>query len=462
MKPFDLNMEEVLENWEVFHAIREIIANALDEQLMTDTQKIEIYQSDIGWGVRDFGRGIQIEHFTQNENPEKYEGPEGIIGKFGVGLKDALGTFHRNGINPVIKSRFGTYTLETQSKEGFDEINTLHVMYDESENEMPGTDFFLEGVTSDQIKQAKDLFLKFKEATEIEHTKYGSIIEAPEEGPNRVYINGVLASEEENFLFSYNITNLTPKMRKALNRERTNVGRTTYSERVKSILKSARSDAVKEELAEQISLRYSGEQCDEITWSEIAQVGIEALAKRDNNAVFVTEREMLYNPDEMERMRMEGRNIIVSNERDRGKIQTEDAVTFTSYVQDFKDSFEFDYVEPDSLSATERKVFDKTDSIMKMVGWTDEDMPEILISNTLQKETDTSTGILLTFSAIGLYEPVYHRITILRSQLGSLQSYAGTLLHEAAHAASGATDATRAFESQLTEYLGVLCAELSV
>ena len=194
-------------------------------------------------------------------------------------------------------------------------------------------------------------------------------------------------------------------MRKALNRERTNVGRTTYSERVKSILKSAKSDTVKEELAEQISIRYSGEQCDEITWSEIAQVGIEALAKRDNNAVFVTEREMLYNPDEMERMRMEGRNIIVSNERDRGKIQTEDAVTFTSYVQDFKDSFEFDYVEPNSLSAAERKVFDKTDSIMKMVGWTDEEMPEILISNTLQKETDTSSGILLTFSAIGLYEP---------------------------------------------------------
>ena len=102
MKPFDLNMEEVLENWEVFHAIREIIANALDEQLITGTQKIEIYQTDIGWGIRDFGRGIQIDHFTQNENPEKYNGQEGIIGKFGVGLKVALATFHRNGINPTI------------------------------------------------------------------------------------------------------------------------------------------------------------------------------------------------------------------------------------------------------------------------------------------------------------------------------------------------------------------------
>ena len=38
MKAFDLNMEDVLENWEVYHAIREIIANALDEQLIS-TQK---------------------------------------------------------------------------------------------------------------------------------------------------------------------------------------------------------------------------------------------------------------------------------------------------------------------------------------------------------------------------------------------------------------------------------------
>ena len=80
--------------------------------------------------------------------------------------------------------------------------------------------------------------------------------------------------------------------------------------------------------------------------------------------------------------------------------------------------------------------FSKTDSIMKMVGWTDDDMPEILISKTLQKESDTSLGFMQVFSAVGLYEPGHDRITILRSQLGSLKSYAGTLLHEAAHAAS--------------------------
>ena len=105
IKPFDLNMESVLENWDAYHACREIIANALDEQILSDTAEIKIYESieGDGWHIRDFGRGIQIDHFTQNENPEKYQAPNGIIGKFGVGLKDALATFYRNGISPEIK-----------------------------------------------------------------------------------------------------------------------------------------------------------------------------------------------------------------------------------------------------------------------------------------------------------------------------------------------------------------------
>ena len=111
MKNFDLNIEDVLENWEPFHAIREVIANALDERLITGTADIEIDEGTGGWHIRDFGRGIRIEHFTMNENPEKLDGVEGIIGKFGVGLKDALATFNRNGISPVIKSAHGTFTI---------------------------------------------------------------------------------------------------------------------------------------------------------------------------------------------------------------------------------------------------------------------------------------------------------------------------------------------------------------
>ena len=52
-----------------------------------------------------------------------------------------------------------------------------------------------------------------------------------------------------------------------------------------------------------------------------------------------------------------------------------------------------------------------------MVGWTDEDMPEILISNTLQKETDTSTGFLGHYSAIGLMSQYITELQFLEASL---------------------------------------------
>ena len=88
-KEFDLNIENILENWEVYHAIREIIANALDEQILTDSRDVEIYEDEEEWWhIRDYGRGINYHHLTQNENEEKLKHSK-LIGKFGVGLKDA-------------------------------------------------------------------------------------------------------------------------------------------------------------------------------------------------------------------------------------------------------------------------------------------------------------------------------------------------------------------------------------
>ncbi len=37
---FDLNIERVLKDWTVAHAVREVIANALDEQILTNTAAV--------------------------------------------------------------------------------------------------------------------------------------------------------------------------------------------------------------------------------------------------------------------------------------------------------------------------------------------------------------------------------------------------------------------------------------
>src|SRR5687767_7088354 len=96
---FDLNIEKVLEFWEVSHAVRELIANALDERALSGTNPIEIIRlRDRTWRIRDFGRGLHHVHFTQNESPEKRRRESEVIGRFGVGLKDALAVLDRHGV----------------------------------------------------------------------------------------------------------------------------------------------------------------------------------------------------------------------------------------------------------------------------------------------------------------------------------------------------------------------------
>jgi DNA gyrase/topoisomerase IV subunit B len=83
-KKFDLNVEKILENWEIFDGIREVIANAIDEEIITKTEKIKIFKDEVeNWHIRDFGRGLSYQHLTQKENEEKLKNPH-VIGKFGA------------------------------------------------------------------------------------------------------------------------------------------------------------------------------------------------------------------------------------------------------------------------------------------------------------------------------------------------------------------------------------------
>jgi len=204
----------VFESWETYHAIREVIANAIDEQSLTQTKDIEIFQDkQKSWHIRDYGRGLKYEHLPQKENDEKLSHPD-LIGKFGVGLKDALATFDRKKIEVVVKSRFGDITLDKSEKSDFKDIVTLHACISApSETQLVGTDFVLLGSSADDMQKAKALFLKFSREKVIEKTQFGEVLSKSSSSAN-IFINGVKVAEEENFLFSYNITSLTATIKK--------------------------------------------------------------------------------------------------------------------------------------------------------------------------------------------------------------------------------------------------------
>ncbi len=457
-KPFDLNIEKILEDWEVYHALREVIANAIDEQQLTNTREIEITKDkEDKWRIRDYGRGLKYEHLTQKENMEKLKNPN-IIGKFGIGLKDALATFDRHNVAVLIKSKYGDITLGKLKKHGFEDISTLHAcVLPPSDPNLTGTEFTFKGVSLSDVNKAKDLFLKFTGESTIEKTKYGDVLQ--KRAPiARIYINGVKVAEEDNFLFSYNITALNEAIRKALNRERSNVGRSAYSERVRSILVSSSSKGIASSLADDLKNYESGEIHDELKWLDVQEHAVKILNSLEK-VVFLTPEELTNETMMVSEARMAGYEIISipSNLKERIHGQLDDTGKpirdLGQFSFEYTESFEFKFVEPKDLKIQEKKVFDKTGAILNLIGGKPKSVKEIKISETMRKQLGSFV------EAEGVWEGGTGRIIIKRSSLASIERYAGTLLHEVAHALSGANDVSREFEGRLTQIMGIISSK---
>jgi hypothetical protein len=454
MKQFDLNIEKILENWEPHHAIREIIANALDEQIITNTKEIEIYKHGSNWIIRDHGRGLKYTHLTQNENQEKLTNSN-VIGKFGIGLKDALATFDRNNISVTIESRYGMITISKISKIGFNDIITLHANIEEPiDKDFIGTKFVIKIIDDGEIEIAKKLFLIFSGEQIIESTKYGQVIDKVGSSGN-IYINGVKVAEESNFLFSYNITEKTKAIQKALNRERTNVGRTAYTDSVKKILLNSSSSAVINTLANDLQNYNQGVQHDELNWIDVQEHSVKIL-NQNEKVIFVTSSDLMLHRDMIDQAINSGHQIITIPENLKYKINgIEDdlgnkIIDISEFISIYNDSFEFSFIENKDLTSEEKKIFSYKDFIIDLFGGMPSQVKSIKISETMVKDLFSSSETL------GCWDPNSFSIVISRKQLKNLSDFSGTLIHELIHAKTGLIDVSRDFETELTRLIGII------
>lgn len=456
---FDLNIERILEGWETCHAVREVIANALDEQALTGTKEIRIAKDAAGaWHVRDYGRGLKYEHLTQNENAEKLRKAQKVIGKFGVGLKDALGVLHRRGVDVVIRSSHGDITLKRAPKHGFADVVTLQAVISRpADPGLVGTDVILRGVSEADFDTAKAFFLKFSGEEILDETQYGQILRHASNQQARIYASGLRVAEEEGFAFSYNITSLTAAMRKALNRERTNVGRAAYSERVKAMLLASTSDAVAATLADNLTQIEQGTNCDEVNWTDVA-LHARRVLNASKKAVFVTASERTTAPDSIDHAIADGYQVVTVAQSIKDRLhnlkdlQGKPVRDLEVYRQEWARSFKFEFIPPTRLTLDERRVFDFWSKIAGLAGGLRLAVREIKISEVMRPDLRSNS------EPVGLWEPERQRIVIKRSQLRSIDAFAGTLLHELVHAESGSEDVTREFEQALTDLLGKVSA----
>ncbi|HET6316749.1 MAG TPA: ATP-binding protein [Chloroflexota bacterium] len=453
-KRFDLNIERVLEHWTVAHALREIIANALDEQALTGSAEPTITRDAQGvWHIRDYGRGLRYEHLTQNEDKEKLCQADKVIGKFGVGLKDALATFDRHGTGLTMRSRHGDISIEQSPKHGFEDIRTLHALIaPPSDAGLIGTDVVLAGLSDIDMETAKGFFLRYASDEVLDTTAYGLVLR-PRGTVARIYVNGLLVAEEENFLFSYNVTNLSAALRRALNRERTNVGRGAYSDRVKAILLASSEASVVETLADELARFEHGQTRDELQWIDV-QIHACRLLSAATKVVFITAQQMHANGNLVDYARADGNRVVVVPNALAAKLRgLKDAhgqpiKDLDEFYREWDSSFTFNFVEPDQLTLAERVVFEQTDAIVALLNSKYRvRVSQILISETMRVDRGG-------YEFAGLWRPEDRSIVIKRNQLRTLHQYAGSLLHELTHGASGTTDRTLEFEDALTRLLG--------
>ena len=452
---FDLNVEKVLEHWTVAHAVRELLANALDEHLLGHGGIPVVERTaERTYRIRDFGRGLRHEHFTQNENDEKLTS-DAVIGRFGVGLKDALAVLDRHGVDVRIRTATADVTTAVHPKSGFPDTTTLHAVFDDpSDPTITGTEVLLGGVSDHDVEAAKRFFRRWNDEVVLDSTPYGDLLaRAGDDEPGRIYVRGVRVAEEETFLFSYDVTRFNAKLARALNRERSNVGRQAYGDRVKDILLAARSAEAMALLIADLGEFQSGAQHTESTWVDVA-LHASKVVSATGEVVFVTPNQLASGGPMFDYAREEGRRLLVvptkvaDRLRDEVDIDGNPIRTLDVFAKEWMRSFTFDFVDEERLSERERSVLARVPEVYELLGLAPDQWP-VRISKTMRPG---ARGV----DAAGVWDG--DRIILQRGELRSLRRFCATLLHEIAHARTGTDDATLEFELALTEQLGTLGA----
>jgi len=453
---FDLNVEKILDHWGVPEAAREVIANALDEQALSGTAEPRIVKRRDGWHVTDFGRGLRYQHLTQNENPEKRRRSELVVGKFGVGLKDALATFHRRGVEVRVRSPHGDITLQRAAKSNFADVKTLHAaITPPSEPKRRGTDFTLAGLSDADMAVARNYFLRFAGDNELERTELGSILERRPDEPARIYVKGVRVALEDQFLFSYNITSTTTQLQRALNRERSNVGRTAYQDRVKAILLKAKSEAVAAELVGDLTRIPLGTNHDEITWLDVQEQAVRILATR-GKTVFVSSQQMFTMGSTIQEARADGYKVVVIPDRLLGRLSNlrdlngDPILDMTGFIQVWNASFTYSFVDPAKLSRKERECWAILPELIRLAGDHAKRVKEVRISATMRLDEGA-------YETEGVWDSP--NIVVKRSVLDSTRHFARVVLHEIAHASSGGNHGSLAFMAAIDDLAGLAAVE---
>ena len=430
MKYYDLNIKKILREWTIANALREIISNAIDESKISKTKEPVIKKENGKWTITDFGRGIKISNFSQDENKEKLN-MENVIGKFGIGLKDAIAVLNRLKIEFIILTKsFKAYPV-LKNKEGFDE-ETIHIAIEENANPLlEGTKFVFENIKDEDIAKAKNNFLIFQDVQNLFKNEFGQIIE--KKSKSKIYVNGMQVSEDDDYTFSYNITKINKKLASKMNRERKSLGRDAYSDSIEKI--------VSEDMPKEVIDRFidNEEISGEMTKKSIRKFVFAAMNK-SGKFVFMTKEQIQdLTSAKKEAIENAGKEIKEIKNVDNDFIGEDGLSGWDTFVEEHNKNFEYEEALEQELTSQEKNSLEKAKKVMKALDSQKEVIP---IKNHNCIDADIF-GVWV--------EQKPNTLFLQKSILKDWKQTLIALIHEWAHSLHGLEDMTREFENDLGE-----------
>ena len=198
---------------------------------------------------------------------------------------------------------------------------------------------------------------------------------------------------------------------------------------------------------------------DELNWIDVQEHAVKIL-NQERKYLFITSDEAMQHPDMIDHAKNSKHEVIIIPDNLKPKISgTVDlsgnpVINIEQFIENYNDSFVFNFIAPDQLNNKEKAVYQFTPRILHLFGQMPEKVKEIRISSTMRQDFFDGAEIL------GCWDHQTESIVLSRKTLKSLSLYSGILIHELIHAKTGYEDVTRAFENSLTEKIGDLCSRL--
>lgn len=473
---FDLNLDKVLAFWTQTDALRELVANALDEHIITKRpDAIQIQHLGNVVTVKDLGRGIRPEHFQFKQSQEKLSGETpGVCGIHGGGLKDSLACLYQKGHAVIVKSAHCQMTFGIRPKHDFPQIMSLHGFVLPGIPGMIGTEILINKITPEQLQETKSLFLQLVPQKVLDNNDWGEVLRKQGESAN-IYINGLLVSQESDYNYSYNITKLNTEIRRRLNRDRNNLGRSAFSAQIANIVRHCTDPSLLNEMQQAFQKRHEEDLGADLRLNE-ARKFLAALPEPEGHPHPHGEQKAQI-PEQKDHsilgehagpeMDKSGddeephANANPENQDEDGDIKI-DQTPIVSLKDPPKkqrpkppvctdeETRMGEEVPVSQLTSAEREVYKQTEPLLRL-------LPGIFGHKRFPIKVVQSITIRGR-RCLGGWLPAKQTVAVAREQLRSKADFFATVLHEMLHGVSHHADGTVEFETALTEIMGVLAS----